>query len=150
MEFRTHVKTRKAFTLVEILLVVVIIGVLVAMVLPNLAGRGEEARRAAAQADIEANLSIALDLYELDNGRYPTTEQGLRGLIKEPTTAPVPSNWRGSYLKKKKTPRDPWSSEYVYVCPGIHNTEGYDLSSYGADKIASDDDIVNWETEVLE
>lgn len=136
---------KSAFTLVEILLVVVIIGVLAAMVIPNIAGRGEQARLAAARADIEANLSSALDMYELDNGRYPSTDQGLKALIEEPTTAPVPNNWNGPYLKKKKIPTDPWGNPYVYAAPGVHNTEGYDLSSRGADGVESQDDVVNWE-----
>ena len=139
---RTHDK--KGFTLVEILLVVIIIGVLAAMVIPNIAGRGEEARRAAAKADIEANLSASLDMYEVDNGRYPTTEQGLKALVTKPTTAPIPPRWKSSYLKKKKIPIDPWGRDYVYACPGVHNTEGYDLSSYGPDGVESADDIVNW------
>jgi len=147
MKLLSFCRTNQAFTLVEILLVVVIIGILAAMVIPNLAGRGEEARIAATQADIDANLSIALDVYELDNGRYPTTEQGLKALVEKPTTAPVPDHWHGPYLKKKKIPTDAWGSEYVYVSPGVHNTEGYDLSSYGSDKVESKDDLVNWETE---
>jgi general secretion pathway protein G len=137
---------RKAFTLVELMLVVIIIGILVAMVVPRLAGRSEQARRAAAQADIEANLAIALDLYELDNGNYPSTEQGLSALIKAPTSAPVPENWNGPYLKKKKIPLDPWGRAYKYVCPGTHNTEDYDLFSLGADGVeGGGDDVVNWE-----
>ena len=134
----------------EMLLVVIIILVLATMVLPNFAGRGEQARRAAAQADIEANLSVALDMYELDNGRYPTTEQGLKALVVEPTTSPVPSNWGGSYLKKKTIPKDPWGNLYAYVNPGTHNTEAYDLYSSGPDGVESDDDIVNWGTETIE
>ena len=134
----------KGFTLIEIMLVIIIIGVLVAMVVPNFAGRGEQARRAAAKADIEANLATGLDLYELDNGHYPTTEQGLIALIEKPTSTPVPNNWNGPYLKKKKIPQDPWGRDYVYVSPGIHNTEDYDLYSYGPDGVEGHDDIVNW------
>jgi general secretion pathway protein G len=93
---------RKAFTLVELMLVVIIIGILVAMVVPRLAGRSEQARRAAAQADIEANLAIALDLYELDNGNYPSTEQGLSALIKAPTSAPVPEKLEWAVFKEKE------------------------------------------------
>ncbi|MCK5580305.1 MAG: type II secretion system major pseudopilin GspG [Candidatus Omnitrophica bacterium] len=136
--------SRNGFTLVEILLVVVIIGVLAAMVIPNIAGRGEDARRAAAQADIDANLSAALDMYEMDNGKYPTTEQGLQALVTEPASSPVPRNWKGSYLKKKKVPQDPWGNTYVYRSPGMHNPDEYDLFSYGSDGIESSDDITNW------
>lgn len=140
-------KNQNAFTLIEIMLVVIILGVLVAMVVPNLAGRGEQARRAAAAADIESNLSTALDLYEFDNGRYPTTEQGLAALMAKPVIAPEASNWNGPYLKKKKIPKDPWGKEYIYVCPGANNPEGYDLSSAGKDGIQSADDVVNWAQE---
>ncbi|MBF0479691.1 MAG: type II secretion system major pseudopilin GspG [Candidatus Omnitrophica bacterium] len=137
-------RNKNGFTLVEILLVVVIIGILAAMVIPNMAGRSEQARQAAAKADIEANLSTALDLYETDNGKYPTTEQGLKALIAKPTSGPVSDNWNGSYLKKKKVPLDPWGHEYNYVSPGVHNPTEYDLSSYGPDGVESDDDVVNW------
>jgi general secretion pathway protein G len=138
-------RIKAGFTLIEIMLVVIIIGVLVAMVVPNLAGRGEQAKRQAAKADIEANLATALDLYELDNGRYPTTEQGLVALIEEPKSTPVPTNWNGPYLKKKRIPKDPWVRDYAYACPGIHDTESYDLSSLGADGVESGDDVTSWE-----
>ncbi len=142
------IKEKSGFTLVEIMLVVIIIGILATMAVTNLAGRGEQAREAAARADIEVTLATALDLYELDNGRYPTTEQGLRALIVEPSSTPVPRNWSGPYLKKQRIPKDPWGNEYVYVSPGIHNAEEYDLSSYGSDQVeGGDDDIVNWAQE---
>jgi general secretion pathway protein G len=138
------VTSKKGFTLVEILLVVIIIGILVAMVVPNMAGRSEEARCAAAQADIEANLAIALDMYEVDNGHYPTTEQGLKALLIKPENVPVPDNWKGPYLKKRRLPLDPWGNEYNYQSPGTHNSEEYDLSSLGPDEVESGDDINNW------
>lgn len=137
-------KNRTGFTLIEIMLVVIIIGVLAAMVIPNMSGRGSQARIAAAKVDIEANLMTVLDLYELDNGRYPTTEQGLEALIREPTLSPLPNNWNGPYLKKKNIPTDPWGKEYVYVSPGVKNFESFDISSYGMDGVESEDDIVNW------
>ena len=140
-------RSQNGFTMIEIMLVVIIIGILAALVIPNLAGRGEQARVVAAKADIEANISAALDLYEIDNGQYPTTEQGVRALVTKPSSTPVPENWNGPYLKKKKVPLDPWGKEYTYVAPGIHNTDGYDLSSYGKDQIESYDDIVNWSDE---
>jgi len=136
---------RAGFSLIEILLVIVIIGVLAAMVVPNFSGQGEKARRAAAVTDIEVNLATALDLYELDNGRYPTTDQGLSALLTEPSSAPAPKSWNGPYLKKKKIPKDPWGQPYVYAGPGTHNTDDYDLSSLGQDGVESDDDIANWE-----
>jgi general secretion pathway protein G len=138
---------RKGFTLIEIMLVVIIIGVLVAMVVPNIAGRSDQARKMAAKTDIESNISNALDLYQLDNGRYPSTDQGLNALITEPNSDPIPIKWSGPYLKKKKLPKDPWGHAYVYLFPGQKNTESYDLSSLGSDGIESSDDITNWETD---
>src|SRR3990167_8086860 len=140
-------RNKNGFTMIEIMLVVIIIGILAAMVIPNLAGRREQARAVVANADIEANLSAAMDLYEIDNGHYPTTEQGLKALVLKPSSAPVPENWNGPYLKKKKVPQEPWGKDYNYVAPGIHNTDGYDLSSYGKDQVESDDDIINWSDE---
>mgnify|MGYP001575927667 FL=1 len=137
-------RNKNAFTLIEIMLVVIIIGILAAMVIPNMAGRGEQARVAAARADIDANLSTALDLYELDNGQYPTSEQGLNALLAKSSSSPVPANWHGPYLKRKRIPLDPWGREYKYAAPGINNTEEFDLSSYGPDGVESQDDIVNW------
>lgn len=138
---------RKGFTLIEIMLVVIIIGVLVAMVVPNIAGRSEQAKTTAARTDIESNLSTAIDLYHMDNSGFPSTDQGLTALVSEPTTTPAPTNWNGPYLKKKKVPKDPWGRPYVYISPGVHNKESYDLSSLGADGIESKDDITNWEQE---
>ncbi len=140
---KLNIKHNNAFTLIELMLVVIIIGVLAAMVVPRLAGRSEQAREAAAQADIEANIATALDLYELDNGQYPTTEQGLNALIKKPTSSPLPDNWRGPYLKKE--PLDPWGKHYTYRYPGEHNIEDYDLASWGKDGFeGGGDDVVNW------
>lgn len=131
--------------MIEILLVVLIIGVLAAMVVPNLAGRGEQARKSVARADIDTNIDSVLSMYEMDNGRYPTTEQGLAALLTKPATAPVPSRWSGPYIKKNTLPKDPWGQEYVYRCPGTHNADGYDLSSNGPDGTPSEDDITNWQ-----
>ena len=144
-ERKTHrCKRVCGFTLIEMMLVIIIIGVLVAMVVPRLTGRSEQARIAAATADIEANLAVALDLYELDNGGYPTGEQGLDALLEKPSIPPVPPNWNGPYLKRR-LPKDPWGEPYIYRCPGLNNTYDYDLFSKGPDGIEGNaDDIVNW------
>jgi len=130
---------KKAFTLIELMLVVIIIGALVAMVLPRFTGRGEQARVAAAQADIQANIATALKLYELDNGSFPGSEEGLNALLNKPSSA---RNWNGPYLEKK--PIDPWGREYKYKSPGEHRTD-YDLYSLGKDGTESNDDVKNWE-----
>jgi general secretion pathway protein G len=131
-------KSKKGFTLIELMLVVIIIGVLVSMVVPRLVGRSEEARIAAAKADINSNISVALDLYELDNGKYPTTEEGLVALISMPASA---VKWKGPYLKKR--PVDPWGREYMYRCSG----SDYELYSYGPDGVeGGEDDVTNLET----
>ena len=145
--FTPLLHTGAGFTLLELMLVVIIIGILAAVIVPRFVGRTEEARVAAAKSDIESALSIALDLYEMDNGFYPTSEQGLDALIKKPTTEPVPQNWKGPYIKKGEFV-DPWAQPYVYNCPGVHNTEGYDLESYGPNRAdGGNDDIENWMSE---
>ncbi len=134
---------RSAFTLIEILLVVVIISALATMILPRLAGRSEKAKENIAKTDVIANIPTALKLYELDNGNYPTTEQGLKSLITKPSTQPEPQNWNGPYLDRKSL-ADPWGREYVYKCPSSHGLD-YDLYSLG--KSGKDDDKVigNWQ-----
>lgn len=139
------VHSKRAFTLIEILLVVTIIGILAALTIPNFTGQGEKARKSAARTDIDVNIATSLDMYEMDNSRFPTTAQGLQALVEKPTAAPVPSKWNGPYLKKKKLPKDPWGNDYVYVAPGVHNPESYDLSSVGSDGVESADDVTNWE-----
>ncbi len=135
-------RAKEGFTLIELMLVVIILGVLVAMVVPRFAGRSEQARRAAARADIESRLAVALDLFELDNGHYPTTEDGLQALVIKPGGL---DNWRGPYLKRRKVATDPWGNPYVYSSPGTHNPD-YDLASYGADGVeGGGDDVTNWE-----
>ena len=136
-------KRRSAgFTLIELMLVLVILSAIAAMVVPRLVGRSEEARRKVAEADIKGNLSVALKLYEVDSGRYPTTEQGLAALLQKPTSPPVPRDWKGPYIEQQ--PLDPWQKSYVYRYPGTHPPRDYDLYSLGPDGVESDDDIRNW------
>ena len=128
---------RKGFTLIEIMLVVIILGVLAAMVVPKLTGRSDEARRSVAKTDIESNLALAIDLYEVDTGEYPSS---LGDLTKAPSSA---TSWKGPYLKKQ--PLDPWGRAYVYKYPGEHNEDGYDLYSMGKSGVESGNDIIaNW------
>lgn len=133
--------SKNGFTLIEILLVVVIIGALSAMVIPRLTGRSEQAKIAAAKMDVESNLATALKLYELDNGFFPVTSQGLQALLDKPSTSPLPENWNGPYIER--APLDPWKKPYVYTSPGEHRLD-YDLSSKGKNEGSDDDDIVNW------
>jgi general secretion pathway protein G len=119
------------FTLIEIMVVIVILGILAGLIVPRIMGRPEEARRTKAALTLRS-LDSALKLYKLDNGVYPTTEQGLEALIDKPETGTVPKNWReGGYLDSSKVPKDPWGNDYVYIQPGEHGD--YDLSSYGRD-----------------
>ena len=134
-------RRNEGFTLIELLLVVVIIGILAAIVVPKLAGRSEDARIARAEGDIAA-LKTALGLYEVDNGKYPNSDQGLESLIVQPTTAPEPKNWKGPYLQEEKIPVDPWGHPYSYTQPGTRNTSGFDLYSFGPDgEDGTEDDI---------
>ena len=135
----------RGFTLIEIMVVIVIIGVLAALIVPKIMGRPDEARIIAAKQDIGSILQ-ALKLYKLDNMRYPTTEQGLQALVQKPTLAPVPTNWKGNgYLER--LPSDPWKLPYQYLQPGVHGE--FDVMSYGADGApggeGNDADIGSWE-----
>ncbi|KWR89393.1 type II secretion system major pseudopilin GspG [Cupriavidus sp. IDO] len=135
----------RGFTLIEIMVVIVILGVLAALVVPKIMSRPDEARIVAARQDI-SSIMQALKLYRLDNSRYPTTEQGLAALVTKPTTEPVPNNWKGGgYLEK--LPKDPWGHPYQYLNPGVRGE--IDVFSFGADGQAggsgNDADIGNWE-----
>lgn len=128
------------FSLIELLLVLVIIVALAAIVVPRFAGRSEQARVTAAHADL-ANLEVALDAFEVDATRYPTTDEGLRALVERPSEV---REWHGPYLKRG-VPRDPWGNPYDYRSPGTHHAEGYDLHSWGPDgRDGGEDDIDNW------
>jgi general secretion pathway protein G len=130
------------FTLVEIMVVVVIIGILAMLIVPRVVGRSDDARAAAAKHDL-TTIFQSLKLYRLDNGRYPTSEQGLQALVTKPQTAPVPPNWR-PYLDK--LPKDPWGNPYQYLNPGVHGE--VDVFSFGADGqpggSGADLDIGSW------
>ncbi len=137
----------KGFTMIELMVVIVILGILAAIVAPKLVGRTDEARITKARVDI-ANLETALKLYKLDNGVYPSTEQGLQALVETPETGTAPRNWReGGYLEKNRVPKDPWGNEFVYLSPGVNGE--FDLSSYGTDGLSGGEginaDINNWE-----
>ncbi len=122
----------RGFTLIELMVVIVILGILAGLVLPRFMGRTEEAKKTKARLQIE-NLESALKLYKLDNGAYPSTEQGLEALVQKPAAGLVPKNWReGGYLEKSKVPEDPWGRPYVYLSPGVKNKD-FDLKSLGAD-----------------
>jgi general secretion pathway protein G len=134
----------QGFTLIEVMVVVVILGILAAFIVPKIIGRPDEAKVAKAKSDVRA-LQTALDMYRLDNGVYPTTEQGLQALIRMPTSEPVPTGWRvGGYIQKLNN--DPWGRPYLYLNPGEHLE--IDIFSYGADgKLGGEGinaDIGNW------
>jgi general secretion pathway protein G len=133
---RVRRQAARAFTLVEMLLVLMIIATLAALVLPKMVGRGKQAQVTATQAQIAA-FKTALEAFEVDNGYFPKTMQDL---VNKPGDA---QNWHGPYLDK--IPQDPWNHDYIYVCPGRHNPNGFDISSAGPDgREGTDDDIVNW------
>jgi general secretion pathway protein G len=138
-------RTRAGFTLIEVMIVVVILGILAALIVPRVMGRPDDARVIAAKQDISA-LAQALKLYRLDNIAYPSTEQGLQALVVKPTTAPVPTNWKtGGYLER--LPKDPWQHDYHYLNPGLHGE--IDIYSLGADGEPGGEgvnaDIGSWE-----
>ena len=123
-------RRESGFTLIEIMVVLVIIAIMTALIAPQIMGRVDEARVTAAKQDVRT-LETALDFYQMDNFRYPTTDQGLSALVEKPE--PPPPNWRtGGYLKATTVPKDPWGNEYRYLFPGSHGGS-YDLYSLGAD-----------------
>ncbi len=137
------------FTLIELMVVIVILGILAGLIVPRITGRPEEAKRLKSKMQIES-IETALKLYKLDNGQYPTTEQSLSALVQMPETPPIPKNWRkGGYLDKGKIPKDPWGNDFKYLSPGVNGD--YDIMSYGADGVAggedNNQDINSWDLE---
>lgn len=132
----------RAFTLIELLLVLVILGILAAIVVPKFAGRTEQARMTAAESQI-STFGTALDAYEVDMGSYPKGKSGLNDLVIAPRDA---QSWKGPYMKND-IPLDPWGNPYIYEYPGKHHAKSYDLMSMGPDgRVGGDDDITNWDT----
>ena len=145
----TMIKDARGFTLIELMVVIVILGILAAVIAPRIIGRTDEARVIEAKVQIK-NLETALKLYKLDSGLYPTTEQGLEALVEKPAAGVIPRNWRqGGYLEKKSIPADPWGNPYLYISPGLGGD--IDIISYGADGVRGVEginrDLENWNLE---
>lgn len=144
---RYGILSEKGFSFLELMVVVVILGILATYIAPRFMGRTDDAKAVKAKVDILA-IETALKLYKLDNGNYPTTEQGLAALVEKPSTEPIPLNWKEKgYLEKAKVPTDPWGKEYLYLSPGVH--DDYDLISYGADGVQGGEgknkDVNSWD-----
>jgi general secretion pathway protein G len=151
MNSRFYIKKTdcQGFTLIELMVVIVILGILAGLIIPRIMGRPEEAKQLKAKMQIES-IETALKLYKLDNGIYPDTEQGLQALVEKPDAGTLPKKWRtGGYLEKGKVPKDPWGNNFIYLSPGAHGD--YDLISYGADGVQGGEDknkdIESWEIE---
>lgn len=143
------IKDARGFTLIELMVVIAILGILAAVIAPRIIGRTDEARVTEAKVQIK-NLETGLKLYKLDNGVYPTTEQGLEALVTKPATGVIPRKWReGGYLEKRSVPADPWGNPYLYVSPGLNGDT--DIISYGADGVRGGEglnkDLESWNLE---
>ncbi len=143
-------KNKRGFTLIEIMVVVIILGLLAGIVLPKILGREEEAKVSAAKVQIKS-IESALDGFKLDNGFYPTTDQGLSALIKKPEVGRIPDKWNeGGYLKPARIPKDPWGKDFLYFSPGNEGRE-YEIVSYGPDGEQGGEgknaDIESWKIE---
>ena len=140
---RVRQVTQKGFTLIEIMVVVVILGILAAAIVPNIMSRPEQARIEKARHDI-SSLEAALNIYKLDNYHYPSTDQGLEALVSKPSGSPQPRNYKNNgYIKKLN--KDPWGNPYLYLYPGTHGE--LDIYSLGPDGQPGEDDIGNWNIE---
>ncbi len=143
------ISSNSGFTLIELMVVIVILGILAAILGPKVMGRADDAKVTEARVQI-SNVETALKMYRLDNGFYPTTAQGLDALVSRPVGSPEPRRWKkGGYIEKGKVPKDPWGNQYVYASPGIKGD--YDMISYGADGVRGgedfDADLSNWDVE---
>jgi len=143
---KTQLRGNSGFTLIEIMVVIVILSLLAVLVAPKIIGRTDDAKVADAKLQIK-NLQTALNMYKLDSGYFPSTEQGLQALLTKPATGVIPKNYReGGYLESKSIPQDPWGNDYAYISPGEHGD--YDLYSMGADSAregkGKDADIESW------
>jgi len=141
--------SNNGFTLIELMVVIVILSVLAVWVAPKIMGRPDQAKQVKARVDMQG-YETALKLYKLDNGHYPTTDQGLDALVTKPDSGKSTKNWRsGGYIDKGKIAKDPWGTDYIYLSPGAHGD--FDITSYGADKEPGGEeynaDINNWEIE---
>ena len=137
----------QGFTLIELMVVIIILGILAMWVAPKIMDRPGEARQMKVRLDIQ-NLETALKLYKLDNGPYPGTEQGLQALVEMPESGTIPKKWKkGGYLEKGRVPKDPWGNDFIYLSPGLKGD--FDIISYGADGVPGGEDenkdINNWE-----
>jgi general secretion pathway protein G len=137
----------QGFTLIELMVVIIILGILAMWVAPKIMDRPGEARQMKVRLDIQ-NLETALKLYKLDNGPYPGTEQGLQALVEMPESGTIPKKWKkGGYLEKGKVPKDPWGNDFIYLSPGLKGD--FDIISYGADGVPGGEDenkdVNNWE-----
>ena len=131
--FRADRNPAQGFTLIELMVVIVILGILAGLIIPRIMGRPEEARRMKARVQIES-IETALKLYKLDTGSYPSTEQGLQALVEPPEVGKLAKNWReGGYLEKGKVPKDPWDNEFYYLGPDVTGGGDFEIISYGKD-----------------
>jgi general secretion pathway protein G len=142
-----RIRCSAGFTLIEVMVVIIILGLLAAIVMPRLVGQTDKARYEQAKIQMRI-LEDALKRYKLENGHFPTTSQGLQALVQKPSSPPVPRDWpEGGYLDKPEVPADPWGNEFIYVSPGQHGPD-YDLMSLGADGIEGgegyDKDVQSW------